>query len=129
MYLSVPILCTNVITNIFHPKLFFNKNISPIFFFSPNKSKKGPNSMYNSIYMYNRNLRVNLLGQSVFDRSLAESNPKNSFIVVCHFVCSLLKFSSILSCSQVVSFSINLRQVQTCLRHVELYQIVSYYVL
>ena len=44
----------------------------------------------------------------LFDRSLVESGPRNSFVVVvCHFVCHSLKFLSI-------SSSFSFRQVSTC---------------
>ena len=54
-----------------------------------------------------------------FDRSLVESGPRNSFVVVvvvCHFVCHSLKFLSI-------SSSFSFRQVSTCFQnHVKSFQ-------
>ena len=64
-------------------------------------TRNGPEmTISKSCIFFNRtDFTTNTKEDSFFDRSLAESGPRNSFVVVvvCHFVCSLLKLKVLIS--------------------------------
>ena len=74
------------------------------------KFNLGKHNAYKLIFasneIFNGKANKKFWGCWIFDRSLVESGPRNSF-VVCHFVCHSLKFLSI-------SSSFSFRQVSTC---------------